>query len=130
MRGWGDYQLCYLSSCQDPFLHPVLKGTAWHIQTPHHPEQHPLLCVQQAGEMTCSHSCQPSSKPLQMFSKLPAGYELNAGISWKVIPGCEAAHKIQPPTTPPVVALRLAAFLQGNGWKNSSVPHHSPILLA
>lgn len=34
------------------------------------------------------------------------------------------------PPTPPVAALLSAAFFQGKGWKNGSVPHHSPIPLA
>lgn len=81
--------------------------------------------------MTCSHIYRLSSKPLQMFRKLLAEWQLNVAISWKVI--LKQLIKKQPhphPATPPVAALLLADFFQDKQWRNSSIPHHRPIFLA
>lgn len=81
--------------------------------------------------MTCSHIYQLSSKPLQVFKKLLADWQLNVALSWKVIPSFEAAHKKQPrPATPPVAALLSADFFQDKRWRNGSIPYQSPIFLA
>lgn len=79
----GGYWLCFLPSYQHLFLHPGLKHTAWHLQTPNHTV--PVTVCAAGREMTCSYIYQLSSKSLQMFRKLLAEWQLSVAISWKVI---------------------------------------------